>query len=430
VLNAARWYDAPTGRWLSEDPIEFSGGLTSLADYVGNDPVNKTDPSGLAESPIAYPPNIPGIENYRPSGQFVAGRTESFSSLGGPVAVGGVDPAQADRELQRMREAKAREIAFDVVRKRQEIARYDKDIDSLNARLRPLPPGVSGWCSAAQPHQRELDSNERESIQRQIQLLTDRKKEAEKQAGELHSAAWAKWHSAGFHAATPIVTGSRGGLEYSAPTTYWDLTDPKKFNFYFGMTPEASSFSYALEGFAWLVGMGPLMKAGKVAKAAGQVGGHADEAVVAGSKATQNVECVASANAGRLGTLTYEGNTAWRSAGGLRYGADPKFGNRVQHVLRHAADDATRAGSHGVFDAGRTGTLRAIDEAFGVAQRGGAGVTVAQQGSRTVYTIDMGRRIGYVGGQAGRAAGNPAARHIQLVVENGNEVITAFPIIP
>ncbi len=138
----------------------------------------------------------------------------------------------------------------------------------------------------------------------------------------------------------------------------------------------------------------------------------------------------APANAGRLGTLAYEGNTTWRSAGGLRYGADPRFGNRVQHVLRHAADDAARAGSHGVFDAGRTGTLGAIDEAFGIAQRGGAGVTVAQQGSRTVYTIDMGRRIGYVGGQAGRAAGNPAARHIQLVVENGNEVITAFPIIP
>jgi hypothetical protein len=47
-----------------------------------------------------------------------------------------------------------------------------------------------------------------------------------------------------------------------------------------------------------------------------------------------------------------------------------------------------------------------------------------------VYTIDMGRRVGYVGGRAGAAAGNPAANHIQLVVENGNQVISAYPIIP
>jgi len=45
--NWHRWYDPTTGRWLSEDPIGFGGGLTSLADYVGNDPVNEADPSGF-----------------------------------------------------------------------------------------------------------------------------------------------------------------------------------------------------------------------------------------------------------------------------------------------------------------------------------------------------------------------------------------------
>ena len=43
----ARDYDPETGRWISRDPILFAGGETSLYGYVGNDPINFIDPSGL-----------------------------------------------------------------------------------------------------------------------------------------------------------------------------------------------------------------------------------------------------------------------------------------------------------------------------------------------------------------------------------------------
>jgi hypothetical protein len=56
-------------------------------------------------------------------------------------------------------------------------------------------------------------------------------------------------------------------------------------------------------------------------------------------------------------------------------------------------------------------------------------ISVAQQGVRTVYTVDMGRSVGFVGGQTGAALGNPTASHIRLVLE-GTDVITAFPVIP
>lgn len=40
-------FDPSIGRWLEEDPIDFDGGDANLYRYVGNDPVNRTDPTGL-----------------------------------------------------------------------------------------------------------------------------------------------------------------------------------------------------------------------------------------------------------------------------------------------------------------------------------------------------------------------------------------------
>ncbi|MCF6245693.1 MAG: RHS repeat-associated core domain-containing protein, partial [Sulfurovum sp.] len=43
----ARYYDPTTQRFLSRDPIEFEAGDFNFYRYVGNDPVNYVDPSGL-----------------------------------------------------------------------------------------------------------------------------------------------------------------------------------------------------------------------------------------------------------------------------------------------------------------------------------------------------------------------------------------------
>ena len=48
VEFGCRWYDAETGRWISKDPILLDGGWNVYA-FCGNDPVNRTDPSGLCE---------------------------------------------------------------------------------------------------------------------------------------------------------------------------------------------------------------------------------------------------------------------------------------------------------------------------------------------------------------------------------------------
>ena len=49
----ARWYDPKVGRFISEDPIGLAGGINQFA-YVGNDPQNGKDPSGLYNEDVHY----------------------------------------------------------------------------------------------------------------------------------------------------------------------------------------------------------------------------------------------------------------------------------------------------------------------------------------------------------------------------------------
>jgi len=64
--NHNRWYDAASGKWLSEDPIGFDGGDANLYRYVGNSPTLFLDPFGLEK--------ILGIHsNAKTDGKFTSG---------------------------------------------------------------------------------------------------------------------------------------------------------------------------------------------------------------------------------------------------------------------------------------------------------------------------------------------------------------------
>ncbi|MBK8151182.1 MAG: hypothetical protein IPK58_24000 [Acidobacteria bacterium] len=64
----ARWYDSNLGRFISEDPIGFSGGDVNLYGYVGNGPLGAVDPFGLQEGPVNYLRNPLPVEYWEING--------------------------------------------------------------------------------------------------------------------------------------------------------------------------------------------------------------------------------------------------------------------------------------------------------------------------------------------------------------------------
>jgi hypothetical protein len=110
---------------------------------------------------------------------------------------------------------------------------------------------------------------------------------------------------------------------------------------------------------------------------------------------------------------------------GLLYTPGSAEGHRLEHLKRHTVDDPNRPGSHGVFDGEMEGALKTIDRAYEKAKNNERTTTEVQDG-RTIYTVDMGGRVGYVGGRDGNRKRKPMARRVQLVLE-GNRVITAYP---
>ncbi len=121
------------------------------------------------------------------------------------------------------------------------------------------------------------------------------------------------------------------------------------------------------------------------------------------------------------------GQDTWLSPGGLRYqGRDPEGRTRVDHILRHARDIPDRDGSHGVYDGGPDAVFGVIDEAWRNVEQKKIRPTI--EGDRSLYTVPMGRRVGYLGGRAGASRNHPPLTRMFLVVQTGTKnVITAFP---
>jgi RHS repeat-associated protein len=94
--NRARWYDPAVGRWLSQDPISFAAGDANLYRYVGNQPTNAVDPSGLLVQVfigggIGFA--IGGVTGYISNGWEGAAIGAVAGGVGGAVTAATLNPA-------------------------------------------------------------------------------------------------------------------------------------------------------------------------------------------------------------------------------------------------------------------------------------------------------------------------------------------------
>lgn len=126
------------------------------------------------------------------------------------------------------------------------------------------------------------------------------------------------------------------------------------------------------------------------------------------------------------GLLKDLGGDRYITPAGLMFTRGSAEGHRLDHLERHTEDDPSRPGKHGVFDGGMEGALKTIDRAYERAKTGSRTTKEVDQG-RTIYTVDMGGRVGYVGGRDGNRQNKPMARRVRLVLDQ-NRVITAFPL--
>src|SRR5262249_19215867 len=54
------WYRPLTGSWTSQGPDRLAGGTSNLCQYVGNNPMGATDPSGWHIEKLDFSPTIKG----------------------------------------------------------------------------------------------------------------------------------------------------------------------------------------------------------------------------------------------------------------------------------------------------------------------------------------------------------------------------------
>ena len=101
----------------------------------------------------------------------------------------------------------------------------------------------------------------------------------------------------------------------------------------------------------------------------------------------------------------------WKTPAGLDYGLGSIHGNRIKHVLAHAAPDPKKR-THTVFNVPRNQILPLIDEAW--KKRG-----IPVFGDPGAYVVNMGRQVGTKGETFIRI----------IVIPNTGKIISAYPVI-
>jgi hypothetical protein len=123
------------------------------------------------------------------------------------------------------------------------------------------------------------------------------------------------------------------------------------------------------------------------------------------------------------------GRNRFESPAGLLYTMGGGGEHRIEHVMRHSQDMADRP-AHGVFigNGDRDTVLKLIDDAWELAEAKSAKAKYEKSRGNDAWTVNMGRKVGFDGGRKGKKNGGKSLNSIKLILANGNQVITAYPV--
>ena len=82
--------------------------------------------------------------------------------------------------------------------------------------------------------------------------------------------------------------------------------------------------------------------------------------------------------------------------------------------------------THGVFDAKGDDVFRLVDEAYKLVKSKSKQVKSENSKGKMAHVIDMKRRIGFKGGQAGKRSNNKPLYKVKLILA-GENIVTAYP---
>ena len=123
------------------------------------------------------------------------------------------------------------------------------------------------------------------------------------------------------------------------------------------------------------------------------------------------------------------GRERYQSPAGLLYTMGARGEHRIEHVMRHSRDMSDRP-AHGVFigNGDRDTVLKLIDDAWELAEAKSPKAEYEKSRGNDAWTVNMGRKVGFDGGQKGQRNGGKSLNSIKLILANGNQVITAYPV--